>query len=117
MGTASDVVAPYWQVFEQPMIDKITTEFECVEYQQRDANPMDGGQYMIETRDMDAQLLPRKGILEVRGRLTKADGSGDYVAQEKPLTNGGWSLFRSGKYEMNKNTVELMSFCIKQAPS
>ena len=54
MGTASDVVAPYWQVFEQPMIDKITTEFECVEYQQRDANPMDGGQYMIETRDMDA---------------------------------------------------------------
>ena len=32
MATANDVVAPYWQVFEPPMIDKTTTEFECVEY-------------------------------------------------------------------------------------
>ena len=54
MATATDVVAPYWQVFEQPMIDKSTTEFEYVEYQQRDANQMekpDGRQYTIETRD------------------------------------------------------------------
>ena len=60
MATATDVVAPYWQVFEPPMIDKSTTEFEYVEYQQRDANQMDksdGGQYTIETRDMDAYLL------------------------------------------------------------
>ena len=41
MATATDVVAPYWQVFEPPMIDKSTTEFEYVEYQQRDANQMD----------------------------------------------------------------------------
>ena len=57
MATATDVVAPYWQVFEPPRIDKSTTEFEYVEYQQRDANQMDkadGGQYTIETRDMDA---------------------------------------------------------------
>ena len=85
MATATDVVAPYWQVFEPPMIDKSTTEFEYVEYQQRDANQMDkadGGQYTIETRDMDAYLLPHKAVLEVRGRLTKADGSGDYTDQE-----------------------------------
>ena len=37
MATASDVVVPYWQVFEPPMIDKSTTEFEYVAYQQRDA--------------------------------------------------------------------------------
>ena len=57
MATATDVVAPYWQVFEPPMIDKSTTEFEYVEYQQCNANQMDkadGGQYTIETRDMDA---------------------------------------------------------------
>ena len=41
MATATDVVAPYWQVFEPPMIDKSTTEFEYVEYQQRDANQID----------------------------------------------------------------------------
>ena len=100
MATATDVVAPYWQVFEPPMIDKSTTEVEYVEYQQRDANQMDrsdGGQYTIETRDMDAYLLRHKAVLEVRDRLTKADGSGDYTAQEITLTNGGWSLFRSGK--------------------
>ena len=78
MATATDVVAPYWQVFEPPMIDKSTAEFEYVEYQQHDANQMDkpdGGQYTIETRDMDEYLLPHKAVLEVRGRLTKADGS------------------------------------------
>ena len=32
MATATDVVAPYWQVFEPSMIDKTTTEFECVEH-------------------------------------------------------------------------------------
>ena len=37
MATATDVLAPYWQVFEPPMSDKSTTEFEYVEYQQRDA--------------------------------------------------------------------------------
>ena len=75
MATATDVVAPYWQVFEPPMIDKSTTEFEYVEYQQRDANQMDkadGGQYTIETRDMDAYLLPHKAVLEVRCRSVKA---------------------------------------------
>ena len=41
MATATDVVAPYWQVFEPSMIDKSTTEFEYVEYQQHDANQMD----------------------------------------------------------------------------
>ena len=51
-------------------------------------------------------LLPHKAVLEVRCRLTIADGSGDYVAQEITLTNGGWSLFHLGKYEMNNNTVE-----------
>ena len=63
MATATDVVAPYWQVFEPPMINQSTTEFEYVEYQQRDANQMDkpdGGQYTIETRDMDAYLLQKK---------------------------------------------------------
>ena len=59
MATATDVVAPYWQVFEPPMIDKSTTKFEYVEYQQRGANQMDkadGGQYTIETLDMVAYL-------------------------------------------------------------
>ena len=72
------------------MIDRSTTEFEYVEYQQRDANQMDkadGGQYAIETRYMDAYQLPHKAVLEVRGRLTKADGSGDYTDQEIMLTN------------------------------
>lgn len=117
MATATDVVAPYWQVFEPPMIDKSTTEFEYVEYQQRDANQMDkadGGQYTIETRDMDAYLLPHKAVLEVRGRLTKADGSGDYTDQEITLTNGGWSLFRSGKYEMNNHSVEEINEYLSQ---
>ena len=95
----------YWQVFEPPMIDNSTTEFEYVEYQQRDVHQMDkpdGGQYTIETRVMDAYLLPHKAVLEVRSRLTKADGSGDLVAQEITSTNGGFSFFRSGKYEIRK---------------
>ena len=63
-------------------------------------------------------LLPHKAVLEVRGRLTKADGSGDYVAQEIMLTNGGRSLFRSGKYEMNNNTVEeINEFYLEQVLS
>ena len=118
MATATDVVAPYWQMFEPPMIDKSTIEFEYVEYQQRDANQVDkadGGQYTIETRDMDAYLLPYKEVLEVRGRLTKADGSGDHTDEEIMLTNGGWSLFRSGKYEMNNNTAEDMNEFLLQA--
>ena len=41
MATATDVVAPYWQVFEPPMIDNSTTKFEYVEYQHRDANQME----------------------------------------------------------------------------
>ena len=41
MATATDVVASYWQVFEPPMIDKSTTKFEHVEYQQRDASQME----------------------------------------------------------------------------
>ena len=98
MATASDVAAPHWQIFEPPMIDKSTAEFEWVEYQQRDANQMnkpDGGQYTIETRDLDAYLLPHKALLEVRGRLVVAATDADYAAQEITLTNGGWSLFRS----------------------
>ena len=64
---------------------------------------------------MDAYLLPHKAVLEVPGRLTKADGPGDYVAQEIKLTNGGWSLFRWGKYEMINNTVEEMNEFLPQA--
>ena len=78
----------------------------------------DGGQNTIETQDIDAYLLPHKAVLEVRGRLTKADGSGDYTDQEITLTNGGWSLFRSGKYEMNNHTVEeINEFYLKQVLS
>ena len=51
----------------------------------------------------------------MRGRLTKADGSGDYTDQEITLTNGGWSLFRSGKYEMNNHTVEEINEYLLQA--
>ena len=64
---------------------------------------------------MDAYLLPHKAVLKVRGRLTKADGSGDYTAQEITLTNGGTSLFWSGKYEMNNHTVEEINEFLPQA--
>ena len=46
--------------------------------------------------DMDAYLLPHKAVLEVRGQLTKADGSGVFVAQEITFTNRGWSFFGRG---------------------
>ncbi len=42
----SEIVAPYWNVFDPSMIDDSTVEHEYVEYQQRDANQMnkpDGG--------------------------------------------------------------------------
>ena len=118
MATASDIVAPHWQIFEPPMIDRSTTEYEYVEYQQRDANQMnkpDGGRYTIETRDMDAYLLPHKAVLEVRGRLVVAATDADYAAQEITLTNGGWSLFRSASYEMNNHPVEEVSEYLPQA--
>lgn len=118
MATLSDVVAPHWHIFDAPMIDRSTTEYEYVEYQQRDANQMnlpDGGQYTIETRDMDAYLLPHKAVLEVRGRLVVAATNADYAAQEITLTNGGWSLFRSATYEMNNHTVEEINNYLPQA--
>ncbi len=114
----SEVVAPYWNVFDPPMIDDSTVEYEYVEYQQRDANQMnkpDGGIYNIETKDMDAYLLPHKAMLEIRGRLVVAATDADYVAQEVSLTNGGWSLFKSAKYEINNNTVEEISNYLPQA--
>ena len=94
MATAADVVAPYWQVFEPPMIDKSTTEFEYVEYQQRGANQMDkpdGGQYTIATRVMDAYLSPHK-------------------ADAWSIDQGGWPwrLCRSGNH-IDKRRFELLS--------
>ena len=66
MATASDDAAPHWQIFDPPMIDRSTTKYEDVEYQQCDANQMnnpDGWEYTTETRDMDVYLLPHKAVL------------------------------------------------------
>ena len=60
---------------------------------------MVGGQYTIETRDMDTYLLPHKAVLEGRGRLTKADGSDDYTAQEITLTKWRLELVSVGKVQ------------------
>ena len=49
----------------------------------------DGRQYTIETQDMNEYLLPHRAVLEVCGRLTKVDDSGDYAAKEVTLTNEG----------------------------
>ena len=60
MLTATDVVAPYWQVFEPPTIDKSTTEFEYVEFQQRDANQIDkpDGWWAVHDRNTRYGYVP-----------------------------------------------------------
>ena len=116
---SKEVTSPFLDVFEPNTIDKSITEFEYVEYQQRDASQMnkpDGGIYTIETRDSDVYLLPHKAVLHVRGRLHDVTNDGDYAAgAEVTLTNGGWSLFQSAQYQMNNNVVEEINQYLPQA--
>ena len=113
----SKVVSQHLQVFDEPIVDDSTTEFEYIEYLPRDSNNMNkDGQYIIETIDSDQYLLPHKAVLEVRGRLVKqADGS-DYNDDDAiTLVNGGWSLFKSIQFQVNNQIVEDINLHLPQA--
>ena len=92
------------------MTDKSTTAFEYVEYQQRDANQMDKPDGGLSRSKHEIWMRTYYHIKQYLRCLAdwpkRISGSGDYATDEITLRNGGWSLFRSGKYEMNNNTVE-----------
>ena len=113
----SKVVSQHLQVFDEPIVDDSTTEFEYIEYLPRDSNNMNkDGQHIIETIDSDQYLPPHKAVLEVRGRLVKqADGS-DYNDDDAiTLVNGGWSLFKSIQFQVNNQIVEDINLHLPQA--
>ena len=57
-----EVINPTLEIFEQPIIDNSVSEYEYIEYEQRDTemNKPAGGKYNIETKDLDEFLLPHK---------------------------------------------------------
>lgn len=103
---SKEVTSPYFDVFEPNTIDRSITEFEYVEYQQRDASKMNtpDGVHTNDTHDKDVYfpIIP----LHARGRLHGVTTDCDYTADyDLTLTNGGWSLFRTG-HQINNNVVE-----------
>src|SRR5882757_1352746 len=109
------MISQYLQLIEEPVIDDSMTRFEYTEYQDRDSNNINKqGQRVLETKDMDAYLLPHKAFLEVRGRLQTNALANYAVGDAVTLVNNGWSLFESAQYQVNNQTVEDISLHLPQ---
>src|SRR5258706_509106 len=109
------VISNYLQLFEEPVVDDSTSEFEYVEYVTRDADVNKDGQRILETQDLDQYLLPHKSFLEIRGKLQTSANANYGVNHQISLVNNGWSLFQSAQYQVNNNTIEDINLYLPQA--
>jgi len=73
------------------------------------------GQHIIETKDENVFLLPRKAFLEIRRKLqTNADVNYN-INDAISLVNNGCSLFQIAQYQLNNQTIDNISLYLPQA--
>ena len=109
------LVSNYLQLFEEPIVDDSTSEFEYVEYVTRDVDVDKNGQRILETQDLDMYLLPHKSYIEIRGKLVKTNGDNYDAGAQVALVNNGWALFQSAQYQVNNTTIEDVNLYMPQA--
>ena len=114
-------INPSLEVFRQPIMDKSVTEFEYIEYEQRDTemNKGPGGKYIFETKDLDELLLPHKAMLHIRFKIQNFNdpaNPANYTAGTAlTLVNNAWSIFSGLQYQIQNNIVEDVNQYLPQA--
>lgn len=108
MSTDPSLIANHWSLFNSDEIDTSTVEYEWTEYKEINTSSVVGlTKYEIETRDKDAFILPHEGYLEVRYKITKADGVTAIPAHERvALQNNALSLFKNCELMIEDQRIE-----------
>ncbi len=109
MSEVIETVNPHWDVFTPPLLDRSTTEYEYVEYREKNVNVNGLPQYELVNQDLDLFLLPSESFIQVkciiRDQANAIIPSGDVALQ-----NSGYSLFDKAYYYMNDQAVENLDY-------
>jgi hypothetical protein len=104
----SNIMNPNWDIFSETDMDMSTVEKEWVQYQEQNVTGTTTmSKYELETRDRDAFLLLHEGYLEVKARVTLADGVTALSTNNKvALQNCALSMFQSAEYLIEDQRIE-----------
>ena len=59
----NQVAAPYWEIFEKPIIYDSTTEYECIEIWEINVNVSQQLSWYFNLKDLESRILPSDNFL------------------------------------------------------
>ena len=103
------VVNPIWQVFEKPLEDLSITDYEMLEYQERNINVTTLTNLQVINQDLDLYLYPFDSYLQVNCEILDAIGGADLTnaaGEDTTPVNNGWFNFSRAELYANDQLVE-----------
>ena len=67
----NQVVAPYWEIFEKPIIDDSTTKYEYTEIRENNVNVSQQLNYSFILKDVESWILPSDSYLYAKVKITR----------------------------------------------
>ena len=74
MEVVNEVVAPYWLIFEKPIVDDSTTKYEFIETQEKNVNVSKLSNFNFITNDLESWILPSDSYLHAEIKISRDDG-------------------------------------------
>lgn len=100
-----------WSVFDRVIYkDESTTQYEYVQYQERNVNVSGLNEYNLVTQDLDVPLLMSDAFVQVRLSATGANGAALTAGQIVAINNNGYNIFDRAVYRMNEQNVEDINY-------
>lgn len=106
MSKTDSRINPIWDLTKTPISDESTKYFEYKEIRERNVNVTGLTKYEYFLNDVDSFILPSKGFLDIRVKLTKTDGTSAWGADEFLALQNGVPLFKEATLKINGKVVE-----------
>ena len=70
MEVVNEVVAPYWQIFEKPIVDDSTTKYEFKEIRETNVNVSKLDNFENIIKDLESWILPSDSYLHAKIKIS-----------------------------------------------
>ena len=110
MEVVNEVVAPYWQIFEKPIVDDSTTKYEFKEIRETNVNVSKLDNFEFTIKDLESWILPSDSYLHAKIKIPREDGKNMDAVDKATLTNNGFNLFKNAEYIINGKTIESIDY-------
>ena len=106
----NQVVAPYWEIFEKPIVNDSTTKYEYTEIRENNVNVSQQSNHNFILKDVESLILPSDSYLYTKENITRLDGTNIRNNDKASLTNKGFNLFTNFEYIINGKCMESIDY-------